>query len=82
MNITIPDTYFESARISEPELYQEIALLLFQKDKLTLAQASRLAQMNRLQFQHFMSSRNVSVHYDVKDFESDIQTLKRLKRIF
>jgi predicted HTH domain antitoxin len=67
--------------MSEAELRQEIAVLLFQRDKLTLAQASRFAQVSRLQFQHVLASRQIPLHYDVADFEEDLQTLQRLGRL-
>ena len=80
MNVTIPDEILQTARITEEELRQEIAILLFQKDRLTLAQASRLAGMDRLRFQHLLASRDIPVHYDVEDFEQDLATLRSLGR--
>ncbi len=80
MSVTIPDAVLESARMSGPELLQEIAVLLVEKEKLTLAQASRLAQMNLLQFQHLLASWEILVHYDVPEFEEDLRNLKRLGR--
>ena len=74
MSVVIPDEILLTTRMSEAELMQEIAVMLFQKEKLTLAQASRLAGMNRLQFQHLLASRKIPVHYDVAEFESDIKT--------
>ena len=67
--------------MSASEMKQEIALLLFQKNKLTLGQASRLAETSQLQFQHLLASRNISVHYDVENFEADLATLKDLGRL-
>ena len=64
--------------MSEAELKQEIAVMLFQKEKLTLGQASRLAGMNQLQFQHLLASRQIPVHYNVEDFEADIKTLREM----
>lgn len=81
MTITIPDAILESARMSEAELRQEIAVLLYEKERLTLAQASRLAEMNRLSFQHLLASRGISIHYGVKDFEQDLDTLRGLGRL-
>jgi predicted HTH domain antitoxin len=81
MSVTIPDSVLETARMSESELKQEIAILLFQKDKLTLAQAARLAGMGRFQFQHLLASRGLSLHYGVEDFEQDLDTLRRLGRL-
>jgi len=76
MSILISDDILQSARLTEDELKQEIAVLLFQKEKLTLAQASRFAGMTRLQFQHLLASRKIPVHYDVAEFEEDLKTLK------
>jgi predicted HTH domain antitoxin len=80
MNVTIPDEILQSARMTEEELRQELAVLLFQKDRLTLAQASRLASMDRLRFQHLLASRGIPVHYDVEEFEQDLSTLRSLGR--
>lgn len=80
MSIIIPDDILQAARMTADELKQEIAILLFQKEKLTLAQASRLAGMSRLQFQHLLASRQIPVHYDVADFEEDLRTMQSLGR--
>jgi predicted HTH domain antitoxin len=80
MNVTIPDEILQTARITEEELRQEIAVLLFEKDRLTLPQASRLAGMDRLRFQHLLASRDIPVHYDVEEFEQDLAMLRSLGR--
>jgi len=76
MGITIPDEILQAARMTADELKQEIAILLFQKEKLTLEQASRLAGISRLQFQHLLASRQIPVHYNVADFEEDLKTMQ------
>ncbi len=81
MSLTIPDALLQAAHMSEAELRQEIAVLLFQRDKLTLAQASRFAHLSRLQFQHVLASRQIPLHYDVTDVEEDLHTLHRLGRL-
>ena len=50
MSLVIPDEILQVAHISAEELKQEIAIWLFQKEKLSLAQASQLAQLPQLQF--------------------------------
>jgi len=45
MSLTTPDYILHAARMSVRELSEEIAVMLFQKEKITLAQASRLAGM-------------------------------------
>jgi predicted HTH domain antitoxin len=81
MSVVISDEILHAARMSEAELKQEIAVMLFQKEKLTLGQASRLARMNQLQFQHLLASRQIPVHYNVEDFEADIKTLREMGRL-
>jgi predicted HTH domain antitoxin len=81
MSLVIPDEIFHASRLSERELKVEIAVMLFEKEKLTLGQASRLATMNRLEFQHLLASRRIPVHYDVADFEQDLDTLGELGRL-
>jgi predicted HTH domain antitoxin len=78
--VMIPEDILSSAHVTTAELLQELALLFFQQRKLTLAQASRLAGMGRLQFQHLLASRQIPVHYDVVDFETDLRTLGELNR--
>jgi predicted HTH domain antitoxin len=78
MGVLIPDDVLQATGMTAEELRQEIAVLLFQKEKLTLSQASRLAAMNRLQFQHLLASRGIPVLYDTAEFEEDLKTLKDL----
>jgi predicted HTH domain antitoxin len=64
--------------MSEDELMQEIAVMLFQKEKPNLEQAAHLAKMSQLQFQHLLASRQILVHYDIAEFEDDLRTLNIL----
>lgn len=76
MSVIIPEEILAAARMTEAELRLEIAVLLFQKEKLTLGQACRLAEMSRLQFQHLLASRQIPLHYDVAEFDDDLLTLE------
>jgi predicted HTH domain antitoxin len=80
MAIEIPDDILLATHMTPAELLQEIALALFEKEKLTLAQAARLAKMSRMEFQHLLASRKIPVHYDVADFEADLETLQERER--
>lgn len=81
MSLVISDDVLEIAHMTATELAQEIAVLLYQRDKLTLGQASQLARMSQLQFQHLLASRSIAVHYGVADFEADLQTLREMGRL-
>ena len=81
MSVIISDEILETTRMSKNELLQEIAVMLFQKDKLTLGQASRMAGIGQVQFQHLLASRQIPLHYDVDDFEGDLATLRGMGRL-
>jgi predicted HTH domain antitoxin len=81
MSIVVPDEILSATRMTEAEMRQEIAVMLFQQEKLTLAQASRFANIHRVAFQHLLASRHIPVHYDVENFEQDIKNLKEMGRL-
>ena len=81
MSLVIPDEVLYTARMSAAELAQEIAVLLYQKEKLTLGQASRLAKTSQLPFHFLLASRQIPVHYDVAEFEADLRTLQEMGRL-
>lgn len=76
MSIVIPDEVLQTLKMSEPELLTEIAVMLFQQERLTLGQASHLAKMNQLQFQRLLASRQISLHYDIAELREDVQSLE------
>ena len=80
MSVVVPDEILIATRMTDVEMRQEIAVMLFQLEKLTLAQASRFAGMHRVAFQHLLASRQIPVHYDTVDFEQDIQNLRKTGR--
>lgn len=79
MSVLIPDEVVLATRLTEEELRREIAILLFAQDRLTLAQASRLTSMSRIEFQHLLASRRIPVHYDVQELAEDLETAKTLR---
>lgn len=81
MSVVVPDEILTATGMNETEMRQEIAVMLFQRDKLTLAQASRFAGMHRVAFQHLLASRHIPVHYGLEDFEQDIQNLREMGRL-
>ena len=81
MTVIIPDGILAAAGISERELKQELALALFQQERLTLAQASSLAEMSQLQFQRLLAERRIPVHYGIEEFQQDLETLRKMGRL-
>ncbi len=80
MALIVPDGLLRAAGMSEAEFKRELAVWLFQQERLTLAQASQFAEMTLVEFQHLLASRRIPVHYDVAEFEEDLQTLRELAK--
>ncbi|NER99781.1 MAG: UPF0175 family protein [Symploca sp. SIO1B1] len=81
MSVVIPDDVLVSARMSEAQLKLEIAIMLFQKNRISIGKARRLAGINLLEFQREISERSICIHYDVEEFDQDIKTLQEMDRL-
>jgi predicted HTH domain antitoxin len=81
MGVVISDEVLEAAGMTEAELKQEVAVMLFERGNLSLGQASWLAGMGRIEFQQLLASRQIPMQYDVADLEADIETLRSLGRL-
>ena len=80
MPVTISDEVLVAAHISAAELKQEVALALFQQERLTLAQASHLADMSQLAFQALLAERRIPLHYGIEEFREDLRGLQRTEQ--
>lgn len=76
MSLVISDQILQTVQMSEAELLQEIAVMLFQQERFTLGQASRFALMNQLQFQRLLASRQIPLHYDIAELREDVKSLE------
>ncbi len=75
--VQISDDILKAVPISEDELRQEIAVLLYRKG-LPPGKAATVAGMDRFTFRHLLASRRVPVQYGVEDLEQDVVTLRAL----
>jgi predicted HTH domain antitoxin len=72
ITINLPD----ALQISEADIRTELAISLFQQERITLGTASQLAGLHQIEFQQLIASRGICVHYDVEDLEQDLQSLR------
>ena len=75
MSIVISDDILYATHMTETEFLQEVAILLYEKGKLSLGKARKLARMGRIQFQLLLASRQIPINYGIEDFEADMKTL-------
>ena len=77
-SIQIPREILHAARMSAEELKRELAVSLFQQNKLSFGKAREMAEMTVWAFQQLLASRSISMHYDTSDYEADLRTIREL----
>ncbi len=74
---TVSDEILQIAKLSEAEFRVEIAVTLFQQDRLTLGQVAIFAGLPQLDMQRTLASRHIPIHYGLEDLEHDLAAVKR-----
>lgn len=62
--IILEDAYIAAVGYTEQELKLEIAVMLFEKERLSLRKAAALAEMHWLDFMKEFDQRKIALHYD------------------
>ena len=70
-----------SARMNSEKKKKELALLLYQQERLSFGKARELAGMSVWAFQSLLGERGIAVNYDVEDLDQDIRNLQDLARL-
>jgi len=79
--MTFPEDLLRTTELSQQELAVELAIALYQREKLTLGQAARLAGMDGFDFQQLLGSREIPLTLNVDDLEQDLATMRRLGKL-
>lgn len=62
--MTIEDFYVKASGFTEADLKLEIAVMLFEKERLSLRKAASLAGLHWLHFMKELDRREITLHYD------------------
>jgi len=81
ISIEIPREVIHATKMTPQELRRELAIHLYQQGKLSLGKAREMANMDIWSFQQLLGIKEISVRYDVGDYEEDLATLKGLGRL-
>jgi predicted HTH domain antitoxin len=73
ITIDLPD----EIQVSESDLRTELAIALFQQERITLGTASQITGLHQIEFQRLIADRGICVHYDVEDLEQDLSSLRQ-----
>ena len=77
----IPDDILKATNLDERAMLVELACHLFDKERLSLHQASQLAGMNRADFEDELHDRQIPIYrYDLEDFQEDMRTLEEWRK--
>lgn len=76
--VIIPDYTLAWANLSESQLLQEVAMLLYQKGKLTFGQAAQTAQLSYPAFQMLLGENQIPVQYGEAQLAEDIKMIEKL----
>jgi predicted HTH domain antitoxin len=55
----------------------EKTISLFEQNKISLGKASEILGINQIQMQRLLSERGICVHYDIAEFQEDLEHLKQ-----
>lgn len=80
MTVHFPDELLQQTHMTNEELTVEMAVHLFEIDRLSFGQAATLACMARWPFQQLLSSRKIPLHYDMEELRKDVETLQKAGR--
>jgi predicted HTH domain antitoxin len=75
MLIELPDNVLEHP-LNRQRMLLEIAIYLFEKDKLTLGKAAELAGIPKMQMQNEIGGRGINMHYDEEMLENDLKSIE------
>ena len=76
MGMVIDDDLLHATRMSEPELKLELAALLYQRNRLTLGQAARLAGMSQARLRLTLGGRGIAPNYGLAEFAHDAAVVR------
>lgn len=81
MGVKIPEFVLAKTNFSEAELLIEIAIHLYDIEKLTMGQARRLADLDQISFQKELAKRNMYLKYSLEDLEDDLRAIDELNTL-
>lgn len=76
ITLNLPDSLSQTDTFHQSDWLREIAIALFQQELVTPGTASQIAGMHQMEFQQLIGSHGICIHYDVEEFEEDIQSLR------
>ncbi len=77
--LEIPQDILDSARLSIDQLRVELAVHLYEQDRLSVGKAHELAGLSLWEFRQLLGARRIPPHFGMQDLELDLFTLRDIK---
>lgn len=78
MLLELNDKVINSTGLTDDELRIELAVRLYEDGKITVGQGGTMTGLGSIRFQQELGKRKIAWHYDIEDFEADLETLRKL----
>ncbi len=75
MALIIRDSELQQANLTAEELKFEIAIMLYQRGKLSSGKARKFANMSRVAFHKILGERKIEFNYTEEDLDQDFDYL-------
>ena len=76
MSESVLDEVMFASHLTEDELRLELAIMLYEREKVSLGWAADFSRIGRAPFQHLLASRGVPLPYDRFAFEQDLASIR------
>jgi predicted HTH domain antitoxin len=76
--IEIPKEILHVTRMTKLDLRRELAVALFQQNKLSFGKARELAEMTVWDFQQLLATRKIDAHYNTDAYQRDLTAIEEL----
>jgi predicted HTH domain antitoxin len=80
MKLYLPDEIIQPLNLTEDDLRLELAIALYAAKKISFGKARKLANTDWYTFRQILDSRDIPAHYNVEDFEQDLETLSNFPK--
>lgn len=78
MTISIPDEVMAQTKLSASDLKIELAAYLYEKRRLSIGKARKIAGLGLIDFQQELAKRNIYLHLTIEDVDTDLRNLSKL----
>ena len=79
-DLIIPGSILQELRLKPDDLLVDIAVYLYDQERLSMGRAKKLAGLTQIEFQKAMAERGVYLKYDINDFEADLRTIATMEK--